>query len=126
VQISIFCDPFQLFNLAFSDTFTRKTITHFVATVLGLLSISSIFYSYYKIISSIFRIPSTGSKFKAFFTCVFHLSVICLFCGTAFGVYFGSALLPSPKEGYGLLTVVNCCSHPYAESIHLQSEEQGH
>ncbi|MBZ3879723.1 Olfactory receptor 7G2 [Sciurus carolinensis] len=43
-------------------------------------------------------LPSSEGKHKAFFTCEFHLSVVSLFCGTAFGVYIRAAVIDSPGK----------------------------
>ncbi|MBZ3875123.1 Olfactory receptor 18 [Sciurus carolinensis] len=82
----------------------------------GFLTISGIFFSYCKIISSILRILSTGGKYKAFSTCGSHLSVVCLFYGTGIGVYLGSAVSQSPrKEAVALVmyTVVSPMLNPF-------------
>jgi olfactory receptor len=46
----------------------------------------------------VLRLPSSNGKDKAFFTCESHLSVVCLYFGTGFGEYVGSAILPSPRN----------------------------
>ncbi|XP_042775507.1 putative gustatory receptor clone PTE01 [Panthera leo] len=121
VEIShFFCDPSQLLNLACSDTFTNNVVMYFVGVISGFLPISGIFFSYYKIVSSILRIPSTGGKYKAFSTCGSHLSVVCLFCGMAIGVYLGSALLPSPRKDMMasvVYTVVTPMLNPFIYSL---------
>ncbi|XP_042775887.1 olfactory receptor 18-like, partial [Panthera leo] len=121
VEIShFFCDPSQLLNLACSDTFTNNIVMYFVGAISGFLPISGIFFSCYKIVSSILRIPSTGGKYKAFSTCGSHLSVVCLFYGTAIGVYLGSALLPSPRKvmvASVVYTVVTPMLNPFIYSL---------
>nr|XP_020044010.1 olfactory receptor 18-like [Castor canadensis] len=98
VEISNFyCDPSELLNLTCSSTISTNIIQYFLATIYGFIPISGILFSYYKIISSILRIPSDG-KYKAFSTCGSHLSVVCLFYGTAIGVYLGSTVLHSPRN----------------------------
>ncbi|XP_057564257.1 olfactory receptor 7E24-like [Hippopotamus amphibius kiboko] len=95
---NFFCDPSQLLNLACSDTFTNSTVMYFIGAVFGFLPFLVIFFSYYKIISSILRVPSSGGKYKAFATCGSHLSVVCLFYGTALSVYLSSNISKSPKK----------------------------
>jgi olfactory receptor len=63
---------------------------YFVGIIYGLLPLSGVLFSYYKIISSILRIPSLGGMYKAFSICGSHLSVVGLFYGTYLGVYVGS------------------------------------
>ncbi|XP_057565504.1 olfactory receptor 18-like, partial [Hippopotamus amphibius kiboko] len=100
VEISnFFCDPSHLLNLACSDTSTNNIVMYFVGAIYGFLPIIGIFFSYYKIISSILRVRSSGGKYKAFSTCGSHLAVVCLFYGTSLGVYFSSAVSHSPKKG---------------------------
>ncbi|CAK6445550.1 unnamed protein product [Pipistrellus nathusii] len=99
VHISnFFCDPSQLLHLACSDTITKNIVMYFFGAIFGGVPLAGIFCSYYKVVSFILRVPSISGKYKAFFTCGSHLSVVCLFYGTAMGSYFGSALLPSPRK----------------------------
>ncbi|MBZ3878455.1 Olfactory receptor 7E24 [Sciurus carolinensis] len=99
VDISkFFCDPSQLLNLTCPDTFSNNILKYFLGAVYDLFPISGIPFSYYNIISSILRIPSSGGKYKAFSTCGSHLSVVYLFYAKAFGVYLGSAVSHSPRK----------------------------
>ncbi|XP_051686146.2 olfactory receptor 7E178-like [Oryctolagus cuniculus] len=98
VDISnFFCDPSQLLNLTCLDTITHDIFICFVGVVYAFLPMSALFFSCYKIVSSILRVPSPGGKYKAFSTCGSHLTVVCLFYGTAIGVYLSSAASLSPK-----------------------------
>ncbi|XP_026238401.2 putative gustatory receptor clone PTE01 [Urocitellus parryii] len=121
VEIShFFCDPSQLLNLACSDTFTNNIVMYFVGAISGFLPISGIFFSYYKIVSSILRVPSSGGKYKAFSTCGSHLSVVCLFYGTGLGVYLSSAVSLSPRMGAVAsvaYTVVTPMLNPFIYSL---------
>ena len=120
VKIShFFCDPSQLLNLACSDTFTNNIVMYFVGAISGFLPISGIFFSYYKIISSILRVPS-GGKYKVFSTCGSHLSVVCLFYGTGLGVYLSSTVSLSPRKCAGasvVYTVVTPMLNPFIYSL---------
>uniref|UniRef100_A0A8C6HWK5 Olfactory receptor n=1 Tax=Mus spicilegus TaxID=10103 RepID=A0A8C6HWK5_MUSSI len=93
-----FCDVPELLKLACSDTSINSIVIFLVSIIVGFLPASGIFYSYYKIISSIVRVPSSGGKCKAFSTCGSHLSVVCLFYGTGLGVYLSSSISSSSKE----------------------------
>nr|XP_014597006.2 putative gustatory receptor clone PTE01 [Equus caballus] len=121
VEISnFFCDPSGLLKLACSDIFTNNIVMYFVGTISGFLPISGIFFSYYKIVSSILRVPSSGGKYKAFSTCGSHLSVVCLFYGTAIGVYLGSTLSPSPRKDVTasiMYTIVTPMLNPFIYSL---------
>ncbi|ELK17878.1 Olfactory receptor 7E24 [Pteropus alecto] len=117
---NFFCDPSQLLHLACFDTFTNNLVMYFVGAISGFLSISSIFFSYYEIVSSILRVPSKGGKYRAFSTCGSHLSVVCLFCGTGIGGYLGSALLASPRNNVVasvMHTVVTIMLNPCTYSL---------
>nr|XP_027810749.2 putative gustatory receptor clone PTE01 [Marmota flaviventris] len=99
VDISnFFCDPSQLLNLACPDTFSNNNLKYFLGAIYGIFPISGILFSYYKIISSILSIPSSRGRYKAFSTCGSHLAVVCLFFGTGFGEYLGSAVSHSPRK----------------------------
>ncbi|XP_013360540.1 PREDICTED: olfactory receptor 18-like [Chinchilla lanigera] len=95
---NFFCHPSQLLNISCSDTITKNLVMYFVGAISGFLPLSGIFFSYYKIVSSVLRIPSSVGKYKAFSTCGSHLSVVCLFYGTAIGDYFASAASNSPRN----------------------------
>ncbi|MBZ3886150.1 Olfactory receptor 7E24 [Sciurus carolinensis] len=99
VEISnFFCDPSQIFYLACPETFTKNMVRYFLGDFYGFVPISGIFFSYFKIVSSILRIPSAGGKFKVFFTCGSHLAVVCLFYGSAIGVYLFSNMSSSNRK----------------------------
>ncbi|XP_013360544.1 PREDICTED: olfactory receptor 7E24-like [Chinchilla lanigera] len=121
VQIAnFFCDPSQLLNLACSGSFINNITMYFVLTVFGFLPISGIFFSYYKITSSILRVPSSDGKCKAFSTCGSHLSVVCLFYGTGLGVYIDSAVSHSSRNSAVasvMYTVVTPMVNPFIYSL---------
>ncbi|XP_021063224.2 olfactory receptor 18-like [Mus pahari] len=93
-----FCDVPELVKLACSDTTISDIVMFLLSIIVGFLPASGIFYSYYKITSSIFRVPSLLGKYKAFSTCGSHLSVVCLFYGTGIGVYLSSTVSSSSRE----------------------------
>ena len=86
-----FCELNRVIQLACSDTFLNNTMIYFTSLLLAIGSLAGILYSYYKIISSIYRIASAQEKYKAFSTCASHLLVVSLFYCTSLGVYLGSA-----------------------------------
>ncbi|MBZ3880169.1 Olfactory receptor 7E24, partial [Sciurus carolinensis] len=115
-----FCDPSQLLNLACSDTFTNNIVIYVIGGIFGFLPISGILFSYYKIVSSILRIPSSGGKYKVFSTCGSHLSVVCLFYGTGIVEYLGTAVLHAPRKGAlasVMYTVVSPMLNPFIYSL---------
>uniref|UniRef100_A0A8C2SK04 G-protein coupled receptors family 1 profile domain-containing protein n=1 Tax=Capra hircus TaxID=9925 RepID=A0A8C2SK04_CAPHI len=121
VEISnFFCDPSLLLKLACSDTFTSNIVMYFAGTIFGFLPVSGIFFSYYKIFSSILRVPSLGGRYKAFSTCGSHLTVVCLFYGTGLGVYLSSAISQSPRKdavASVVYTVVTPMLNPFIYSL---------
>ncbi|MBZ3887841.1 Olfactory receptor 7E24 [Sciurus carolinensis] len=117
---NFFCDPSQLLNLTFSDTFSNNIVKYIIGAFYGLFPLSRILFSYYKIISSILRIQSSGGKYKDFSTCGSHLTVVCLFYGTAFGVYLESVVSHSPRKGVlasVMYTVVTPMLNPFIYSL---------
>ncbi|XP_071457632.1 olfactory receptor 7E24-like [Marmota flaviventris] len=121
VEISnFFCDTSQLLNLSCLNTFSDNIVKYLLAAIYSLFPISGILFSYYKIISSILRIRSSGGKYKAFSTCGSQLAVVCLFFGTASGVYLGSAVSHSPRNGAVasvMYTVVTPMLNPFIYSL---------
>ncbi|XP_037680256.1 olfactory receptor 18-like [Choloepus didactylus] len=94
-----FCDPSQLLKLACYDPFSSSILVYFIVAIFGGIPVSLIIFSYTQIVSTILKIPSSGGKYKAFSTCGSHLAVVCLFYGTAMGVYLSSDYSHSPRKG---------------------------
>ncbi|XP_037674344.1 olfactory receptor 7A5-like [Choloepus didactylus] len=90
-----FCDLDQIIQLACTDTFLNDIVTYFAAGLLGFGPFTGIIYSYSKIFSSVHVISSVQGKYKAFSTCVSHLSVVFLFYCTILGVYLSSTASPN-------------------------------
>ncbi|XP_055964600.1 olfactory receptor 7A17-like [Sorex fumeus] len=88
--LHISCELKQLIQLACSDTLPNNVVMYFSAVLVGGGPLAGILYSYYKIISSICGISSTQGKYKAFSTCVSHLSVVSLYYCTGLVVYLSS------------------------------------
>jgi olfactory receptor len=91
-----------------------------IGVILGVFPISGILFSYYRIISSILKIPSSGGRYKAFSTCGSHLLVVCLFYGTGLGEYFGSAVSHSCRNNSVaslMYTVVTPMLNPFVYSL---------
>ncbi|XP_046299661.1 olfactory receptor 7E24-like [Marmota monax] len=103
---NFFCDPSQLLNFPCTNTLTNTIVMYFTSAIFGFFPVSGILFSYYKIVSSILRIPSSGGKYKAFSTCGSHLSVVCLFYGTGLAGYLHSAVSSSPKKDVVVASVI--------------------
>ncbi|EHB08268.1 Olfactory receptor 7E24 [Heterocephalus glaber] len=117
---SFFCNPPQLFDLSCSHTLIKNIVTYMVGILFGFFPMSGIILSYYKIVSAILKIPSSGRRYKAFSTCGSHLSVVCLFYGTGLGTYLGSAVSYSPSKGMVaslMYTVVTPMLNPFIYSL---------
>ncbi|EPQ14006.1 Olfactory receptor 7A17 [Myotis brandtii] len=115
-----FCEIKQMVLLACSDTFLNNMVMYFAAGLLGGGPLVGILYSYSKIVSSIWGIPSAQGKYKAFSTCVSHLSVVSLFYGTALGVYLSSAVTHSSHSSAAasvMYTVVTPMLNPFIYSL---------
>ncbi|XP_012789616.1 olfactory receptor-like protein OLF4 [Sorex araneus] len=117
---SFFCELKQMVQLACSDTFVNNFFIYIGAVVLGGGSMTGILYSYSKIVSSIRGVSSTQGKYKAFSTCVSHISVVSLFYCTSIGVYLSSA---APQSSYSsavasvMYTVVTPMLNPFIYSL---------
>ncbi|KAM6216758.1 olfactory receptor 7E178-like [Rhynchocyon petersi] len=117
---SFFCDPPQLRNLACSVPANNIILVYCIGAIFGGVPVSLILLSYIRIVSSILRVPSSGGKYKAFSTCGSHLSVVCLFYGTAIGVYLSSAVSHSLRKGAVasvMYTVVTPMLNPFIYSL---------
>nr|XP_051694234.1 olfactory receptor 7D4 [Oryctolagus cuniculus]XP_051694235.1 olfactory receptor 7D4 [Oryctolagus cuniculus] len=115
-----FCELAQLLKVASSDTFIND-ITLYVATaLLGLFPAAGILFSYSQIFSSLMRMSSAVSKYRAFSTCSSHLSVVSLFYGSAFGVYLSSAVTQASLRisiASVIYTVVTPMLNPFIYSL---------
>ncbi|KAM6216789.1 olfactory receptor 7C2-like [Rhynchocyon petersi] len=115
-----FCDLPEVLKLACSNTFINNIIMYLVTSVLGVLPLTGILFSYSQIVSSIFRMSSAGGKYKAFSTCGSHLSVVSLFYGTGLGVYLSSAATSSSKASLiasVMYTMVTPMLNPFIYSL---------
>ncbi|XP_047630634.1 olfactory receptor 7A17-like [Phacochoerus africanus] len=86
-----FCELNQVVQLASSDTFLHNLVMCFAALLMSIGPFSGILYSYSKIFACIHGISPAQGKYKAFSTCVPHLSAVLLFCCTVLGVYVSSS-----------------------------------
>ncbi|XP_004483996.2 olfactory receptor 10AG1-like [Dasypus novemcinctus] len=76
-----FCDFSALIKLACGDTSLNEICVYIVTILFAVIFFLLILGSYIKIISTILKLPSTTSQFKAFSTCSSHLIVVLLFFG---------------------------------------------
>ncbi|XP_011381518.1 olfactory receptor-like protein OLF4 [Pteropus vampyrus] len=115
-----FCELNQVIKLACSDTFLNNLMIYFSVGLFAGIPLTGILYSYSKIVSCIRGMSSAQGKYKAFSTCVSHLSVVSLFYCTAVGVYLSSA---SPHSTHSstvasvMYTVVTPMLNPFIYSL---------
>ncbi|XP_037363814.1 olfactory receptor 7A17-like [Talpa occidentalis] len=115
-----FCELNQMVHLACSDNFLNDVVLYFATGILAGCPLAGILYSYSKIVSSICRISSAQGKYKAFSTCVSHLTVVSLFYFTILGVYLSSATTHnsySSATASVMYTVVTPMLNPFIYSL---------
>ncbi|CAH6785947.1 olfactory receptor-like protein I9 [Phodopus roborovskii] len=115
-----FCDMSTLLKLACSDTHDNELAIFILGGPIVVLPFLLIIVSYTKIISSIFKVPSSQGIRKAFSTCGSHLSVVSLFYGTVIGLYLCPSANNSPvKETVMSLmyTMVTPMLNPFIYSL---------
>ncbi|XP_040592603.1 olfactory receptor 18-like [Mesocricetus auratus] len=117
---NFFCGSSEVLKLACFDTVISNIVRYCIGTIFGLLPILGIIFSYFKIVSSIMRSSSSSGNHKIFSTCGSHLSIVCMFYGTALGVYFSSSLSLSPRSNAVasvMYTVVTPMLNPFIYSL---------
>ncbi|KAM6448894.1 olfactory receptor 11A1-like [Liasis olivaceus] len=82
-----FCDLAPIIKLVCGDTWMVRIPAFVIASFVSFCPFFLIILSYFKIISTVLKIPSTKSKKKAFSTCSSHLIVVTVFYGTLIVVY---------------------------------------
>ncbi|XP_075720196.1 olfactory receptor 6M1-like [Rhinoderma darwinii] len=82
-----FCDIPPLLQLSCQDTFLEEIVVFFFACSIILTSLVFTIVSYVFILSTIFKIPSTKGRKKAFSTCASHFTVVTILYGTVIFIY---------------------------------------
>ncbi|XP_034493306.2 olfactory receptor 7D4-like [Marmota flaviventris] len=115
-----FCELAQILNAASSDTLINNIVMYILTALLGMIPMTGILFSYSQIVSSLLRMSSIASKYKAFSTCGSHLCVVSLFYGTVLGVYLSSAVSQA-SQGSSMAsvmyTVVTPMLNPFIYSL---------
>ncbi|KAM5187426.1 uncharacterized protein ACOB7L_008452 [Callospermophilus lateralis] len=115
-----FCELAQILNAASSDTLINNIVMYILTALLGMIPMTGILFSYSQIVSSLIRMSSIASKYKAFSTCGSHLCVVSLFYGTVLGVYLSSAVTQA-SQGSSMAsvmyTVVTPMLNPFIYSL---------
>ncbi|XP_036052734.1 olfactory receptor-like protein I9 [Onychomys torridus] len=82
-----FCDMSTLLKLACTNTHDNELAIYILGGPIVVLPFLLIIVSYAKVVSFIFKVPSSQGVRKAFSTCGSHLSVVSLFYGPVIGLY---------------------------------------
>ncbi|XP_044842161.1 olfactory receptor 5V1-like [Mauremys mutica] len=88
------CELPLLLQLSCTDTFANEMVILCFSMTLGFASLLLILTSYICILSTILGIRSSEGRRRAFSTCASHITIVLLFCGTAFIRYM------RPASGY--------------------------
>ncbi|KAM4888450.1 olfactory receptor 7D11-like [Thomomys bottae] len=115
-----FCELTELIKVAGADPLVNNIFLYVVTALLGLFPVVGIVFSYFHIISSLLRMSSTVSKYKAFSTCGSHLCVVSLFYGTGFAVHLSSAVAQTSQRNTMasvMYTVVTPMLNPFIYSL---------
>ncbi|KAM5187409.1 olfactory receptor 7D4-like [Callospermophilus lateralis] len=115
-----FCELAQLLKVAGSDALINNIFTYVAGALLGVFPMTGILFSYSQIVSSLMRMSSIESKYKAFSTCGSHLCVVSLFYGTGVGVYLSSFVTHSSQASSVasvMYTVVTPMLNPFIYSL---------
>ena len=91
-----FCDVAPLLLLSCPDTQVNELLIFTAFGFIELSTISGVLVSYCYIILSVLKIHSAKGGFKAFSTCVSHLTSVAIFQGTMLFMYF------RPSSSYSL------------------------
>ncbi|XP_074087902.1 olfactory receptor 5W2-like [Macrotis lagotis] len=91
-----FCDIPPLLSISCSDTDVNEPVLFTVSGFIEIVTISGVLIYYRYIILSVLKICSTEGRWKAFSTCISHLTVIAIFHGTVLFMYFW------PSSAYSL------------------------
>ncbi|XP_061044578.1 olfactory receptor 7D4-like [Eubalaena glacialis] len=115
-----FCELAQILKAPCSDTLINNICLYVATALLCIFPLTGILFSYSQIVSSLMRISSAVGKYKVFFTCGSHLSVVSLFYGTSLGVYLTSTLTHSSQRSSvvsEMYTVVTPMLNPFIYSL---------
>ncbi|XP_053319976.1 olfactory receptor 1C1-like, partial [Spea bombifrons] len=111
-----FCDLAPLLDLSCSDNTILKILEIAVAFLFALLPFVFIIFTYISIFTTIFGIPSTSDRLRAFSTCSSHLIVVSIYYGTLLAVYM------TPSQGRSLnvnklISLLNTTGAPFLNPI---------
>ncbi|XP_030047847.1 olfactory receptor 1361-like [Microcaecilia unicolor] len=115
-----FCDFTPLIKLSCTDTSINELVIFTEASLLVIVPFLIILISYFRIITAILKIQSTGGRQKTFSTCSSHLTVVIIFYGTLIFMYFrpsSSYSLEKDKIASVVYNVVSPMLNPFIYSL---------
>ncbi|KAG8449887.1 hypothetical protein GDO86_016530 [Hymenochirus boettgeri] len=115
-----FCEMPPLFQLSCKETWFNEIYMYAEAGLYVLICFLLTLISYISIISTIMKISSTGGRYKTFYTCASHLTVVTLFYGNILITYMQpkSSYSPTRDRAFSLFyTVVTPMLNPIIYSI---------
>ncbi|XP_016045142.1 olfactory receptor 5D13-like [Erinaceus europaeus] len=95
------CEHAAIVSVSYSDPYISQQIILIFASINEISSLMIILTSYVFIFITVMRMPSTGSRQKAFSTCASHLTAITIFHGTILFLY----CVPNSKSSWLLVKV---------------------
>ncbi|XP_037349056.1 olfactory receptor 1J4-like [Talpa occidentalis] len=121
-----FCDLSALLKMGCSDVSLNEFVIFTEGGLIFTLSLGGILGSYARIGTTVLRVPSTKSLFKALSTCGSHLLVVSLYYGTLAGVYFSSSSTSRDKDMIAsvMYTVVTPMLNPFIYSLRNRDIKQ--
>ncbi|XP_053319975.1 olfactory receptor 10A4-like, partial [Spea bombifrons] len=111
-----FCDLAPLLSLSCSDNTILEILELAVPFLYAVLPFVFIISTYISIFTTIFGIPSSSDRFKAFSTCSSHLVVVSIYYGTIIAVYM------APSQGQSLnvkkfISLLNTTGAPFLNPV---------
>ncbi|XP_028571972.2 olfactory receptor 14C36-like [Podarcis muralis] len=92
-----FCDIPQLYRISCTNTEASERFTLASVFCVGLFCFLLVLVSYSYIFSAVFKIQSAQGRYKAFSTCIPHLTIFFLFVSTVMLSYMRPKALSSPS-----------------------------
>ncbi|XP_075415340.1 olfactory receptor 3A2-like [Tenrec ecaudatus] len=115
-----YCDLPQLFRLSCSSTQLNELVLFIAGFIMAGTFPVFVIISYIHVAAAVLQIRSVEGRKKAFSTCGSHLTVVCLFYGTALFNYMrlGSVEASDKDKGVGVFnTVINPMLNPLIYSL---------
>ncbi|ELV14077.1 olfactory receptor 7D4 [Tupaia chinensis] len=115
-----FCEVTQILKVAQSDTLINNIYLYVTTALLGVFPVTGILYSYSQIVTSLMKMSSTSSKYKAFSTCGSHLCVVSLYYGTSLVEYLSYTVTHSSQRSSiasVMYTVVTPMLNPFIYTL---------